>query len=177
MQGYLAKWIQCKEQKNVMKVMKRKEIQLMRKIDENLVIKKNTWFHLNYNCVEQILYSLRRICDPVKEYVDNSFTPLNDKYLEELNEVKNKVLWAIDATNITIYSADYKDVDAAIERIKNREDSIMAISMKQMNRIQDKQENIDLSLLYLNIIQESFEIVVELRHILRDSAMFNEKTL
>lgn len=169
--------IQCKEQKNVMKVMKRKEIQLMRKIDENLVIKKNTWFHLNYNCVEQILYSLRRICDPVKEYVDNSFTPLNDKYLDELNEVKNKVLWAIDATNITIYSADYKDVDAAIERIKNREDSIMAISMKQMNRIQDKQENIDLSLLYLNIIQESFEIVVELRHILRDSAMFNEKTL
>ncbi len=109
--------------------------------------------------------------------MDNSFTPLNDKYLEELNEVKNKVLWAIDAANITIYSADYKDVDAAIERIKNREDSIMAISMKQMNRIQDKQENIDLSLLYLNIIQESVEIVVELRHILRDSAMFNEKTL
>ncbi len=169
--------IQCKDQKNVMKVMKRKEIQLLRRIDESIMIKKNTWFHLNYNCVEQILYSLRRICDPVKEYVDNSFTPLNDKYIEELDEVKNKVLWAVDATNIIIYSSDYKDIDAAIERVKNRGDSINDISVKQMNRIQDKQENIDLSLLYLNIIQESVEIVTELRHILRDSAMFNEKAL
>ena len=62
-----------------------------------------------------------------------------------------------------------------MDRIKRREDELMNISIEQMNRIQKKHENIDLSVLYLNIIQESVEIVTEMRHILRNSAKMNEK--
>ncbi|MGN0034068.1 MAG: inorganic phosphate transporter [Candidatus Limimorpha sp.] len=165
----------CKIEKNTMKMLKRKEIQMMRRLDESEIFRKNTWFHLNYNCIEQILYSLRRICEPCKEYVDNSFTPLGKEYVEELNKVKEMTNWAIDAANIVIYSADYKEHEIVMDRIKKREDELMNISIEQMNRIQKKHENIDLSVLYLNIIQESVEIVAEMRHILRNSAKMNEK--
>ena len=83
--------------------------------------------------------------------------------------------WAIDAANIVIYSSDYKEHEIVMDRIKRREDELMNISIEQMNRIQKKHENIDLSVLYLNIIQESVEIVTEMRHILRNSAKMNEK--
>lgn len=163
----------CRMAKEKMKQLKRKEIMIMRRLDDKM-INKNTWFHLSYNCIEQILYSLRRICDPCKEYVDNSFTPLDKKYLSEVENLKEKVLWTIDAAGITIYSSEYKDVDAVMERIKVREDEVIDMSHEQMNRIQHDKENIDLALLYLNIMQESSEIITEMRHILRSEAKMNE---
>ncbi len=162
----------CRDAKQIMKQLKRKEIMIMRRLDDKM--NKNTWFHLSYNCIEQILYSLRRICDPCKEYVDNSFTPLDKKYLPEVENLKEKVFWSIDAAGITIYSSEYKDVDAVMERIKVREDAAVDMSREQMNRIQNNKENIDLALLYLNIIQESSAIITEMRHILRSEAKMNE---
>jgi hypothetical protein len=145
----------------------------MRRLDDKMM-NKNTWFHISYNCIEQMLYSLRRICDPCKEYVDNSFTPLDKKYLPEVESLKEKVFWAIDATDITIYSSEYKDVDAIMERIRLREEDVTAMTHEQMNRIQNNKENIDLGLLYLNIIQESSTIITEMRHVLRSEAKLNE---
>lgn len=162
----------CRDAKQIMKQLKRKEIMIMRRLDDKM--NKNTWFHLSYNSIEQILYSLRRVCDPCKEYVDNSFTPLDKKYLPEVENLKEKVFWAIDAADITIYSSEYKDVDAVMERIKVREDEAVEMSREQMNRIQNSKENIDLALLYLNIIQESSAIITEMRHILRNEAKMNE---
>ena len=164
----------CRDAKQKMKLFKRKEIMMMRRLDDNMV-NKNTWFHLSYNCIEQILYSLRRICDPCKEYVDNSFTPLDKKYLPEVESLKEKVFWAIDAADITIYNSSYNDVEAIMERIRIREENVTEMSHQQMNRIQHDKENIDLALLYLNIIQESSEIITEMRHILRSEAKLNEK--
>ena len=162
----------CRDAKQIMKQLKRKEIMIMRRLDDKM--NKNTWFHLSYNSIEQILYSLRRVCDPCKEYVDNSFTPLDKKYLPEVENLKEKVFWAIDAADITIYSSEYKDVDAVMERVKVREDEAVEMSCEQMNRIQNSKENIDLALLYLNIIQESSAIITEMRHILRNEAKMNE---
>ena len=162
----------CRDAKQIMKQLKRKEIMIMRRLDDKM--NKNTWFHLSYNSIEQILYSLRRICDPCKEYVDNSFTPLDKKYLPEVESLKEKVLWSIDAADITIYTSEYKDVDAIMERVKLREENVTEMSHEQMNRIQYNKENIDLALLYLNIIQESSTIITEMRHDLRNEAKMNE---
>lgn len=163
----------CRLAKDKMKQFKRKEIMIMRRLDDKM-INKNTWFHLSYNCIEQILYALRRICDPCKEYVDNSFTPLDKKYLPEVESLKEKVFWAMETANITIASSEYGDVDAVMEMIRVREEDVVTMSHEQMNRIQHDRDNIDLALLYLNIIQESSELVTEMRHLLRSEAKMNE---
>ena len=88
--------------------------------------------------------------------------------------ITTRELGSIDAADITIYSSEYKDVEAVMERIKIREDEVVEMSHEQMNRIQNNKENIDLALLYLNIIQESSEIITEMRHILRSESKMNE---
>ena len=163
----------CRLAKDKMKQLKRKEIIIMRRLDDKM-INKNTWFHLSYNCIEQILYALRRICDPCKEYVDNSFTPLDKKYLPEVENLKDKVLWSLSAADNTILNSDYKDVEYIMEQITERESAVIEMSHEQMNRIQHDRDNIDLALLYLNIIQESSELVTEMRHLLRSEAKMNE---
>ena len=163
----------CRLAKDKMKQLKRKEIIIMRRLDDKM-INKNTWFHLSYNCIEQILYALRRICDPCKEYVDNSFTPLDKKYLPEVEILKDNVLWSLSAADNTILNSDYKDVEYIMEQITARESAVIEMSHEQMNRIQHDRDNIDLALLYLNIIQESSELVTEMRHLLRSEAKMNE---
>ena len=163
----------CRLAKDKMKQLKRKEIIIMRRLDDKM-INKNTWFHLSYNCIEQILYALRRICDPCKEYVDNSFTPLDKKYLPEVENLKDKVLWSLSVADNTILNSDYKDVEYIMEQITERESAVIEMSHEQMNRIQHDRDNIDLALLYLNIIQESSELVTEMRHLLRSEAKMNE---
>ncbi len=164
---------ECRLAKDKMKQLKRKEIMIMRRMDDKM-INKNTWFHLSYNCIEQILYALRRICDPCKEYVDNSFTPLDKKYFPEVESLKEKFFWAMETANITIASSEYGDVDTVMDMIKVREEDVVMMSHEQMNRIQHDRDNIDLALLYLNIIQESSELVTEMRHLLRSEAKMNE---
>ncbi len=164
---------ECRLAKDKMKQLKRKEIMIMRRLDDKM-INKNTWFHLSYNCIEQILYALRRICDPCKEYVDNSFTPLDKKYLPEVESLKEKVFWAMETANVTIATSEYGDIDAVMDMIKVREEDVVTMSHEQMNRIQHDKDNIDLALLYLNIIQESSELVTEMRHLLRSEAKMNE---
>lgn len=166
---------QCKVEKNTMKTLKRKEIQMIRRLDGHEIFKKNTWFHLNYNCIEQTLYALRRICEPCKEYVDNSFSPLSEDYVEELSSVMVKTLKAIDDVSFMLKYVDAGKLAEMTKSVKADEDFIMEICVRQMDRIQNKQENIDLSVLYLNILQESAEIVTEMRHILRNTVKLNEK--
>lgn len=168
-------FIQCKIEKSTMKTMKRKELQMMRRLDGHEIFKKNTWFHLNYNCVEQALYSLRRICEPCKEYVDNSFSPLSKEYVEELSSVMVKTLKAIDDASFMLMYVDADKLNEMTESVKRNEDYIMEVCVRQMDRVQNRQENLDLAVLYLNILQESMEIVTEMRHILRNTVKLNEK--
>ncbi|MBR6830605.1 MAG: inorganic phosphate transporter, partial [Tidjanibacter sp.] len=162
------------EAKSRMKIMKRKEIMVMRMLDPMVMMKKNTWFHLSYNCCEQMLYSIRRICDPCKEHVDNSFTPLDGKYRDEILYIKNLVAEAADITRNAITSSDYSNLEPIRDKIKARKDIILGIRRQQMDRISQNDDNIDVSTLYLSIIQESEELITEMRHLVRDISKLSE---
>ncbi len=163
-----------KDRKIKMKILKRKEIKAIQLSKNKRMMRVNTWFHLSYNCVEEILYSLRRICEPVKEHIDNSFTPLDQKYFAELEEVKAKVLFSMDETIDVIKTGDYAGLDELRGILKERKDFILAIRDRQMKRVQQGGENLNVALLYLNIIQEAQELINELRHLLRDMSKMQE---
>lgn len=165
---------EAKEEKLRMKVLKRREIKALQMLDSKAMIEKNTWFHLSYNCVEEMLYSLRRICEPAKEHVDSSFSPLDKKYFDELLDVKFKVMLSMDLVKDIILSMDYNDLEVSRNLLKDRKDFILGVRKEQMDRIQKGSDGLEVSLLYLNIIQESQEIVTELRHLVRDMSKMHE---
>ena len=72
------------DEKDILKKIRRKETLGMRRIDRNVAIEKNTWFHLGSNSSEQMMYCLKRMCEPCKEHVDNNFNHLPAECAEEL---------------------------------------------------------------------------------------------
>lgn len=159
-------------QKEMLKKLRRKEILGLRRIDNNLAIEKNTWFHLGSNSCEQMLYCLKRICEPCKEHVDNNFKPLSKRAIKEFIPLRDELTRLMGEARNILANGDYGKADAILSEGDQLKDKISVLRKQQMNRIQDEETNIKTSLVYLNILQESQELVSTWRHLLRAGRMF-----
>ena len=159
-------------QKELLKKLRRKEILGLRRIDNNLAIEKNTWFHLGSNSCEQMLYCLKRICEPCKEHVDNNFNPLSERAVKEFIPVRNELTTLMEEARNVLADNNYEKTDIILKEGDRLKEKLSMLRKQQMNRIQEKDTNIKTSLVYLNILQESQELVSTWRHLLRAGRMF-----
>ena len=160
------------DEKGKWKRYRRKEILGMRKIDYMLAVEKNTWFHLGCNNSTQIIYCLKRMLEPVMEHVDNNFNPLPDNYKSELDPLLNDVCNYLERTRGMISSGDFNTADELLVEGNAIKSRISQIRHQQQDRMQREDSNIKVSLLYLNTLQETQELVSMMRHLLRASKRF-----
>lgn len=163
---------QAGEEKNSLKKTRRKEIIGLRRIETASAIEKNTWFHLGSNSCEQMIYCMKRICEPCKEHVDNNFKPLSERARNEFIPVRDEMIDLMTQARDVIISGDYEKADAILKDGDGLKNKISALRRHQMNRIHDESVNVKTALVYLNILQESQELVSNWRHLLRASRMF-----
>lgn len=140
----------------------------MRRIDTQLSLEKNTWFHLSTNSDQQMIYCLKRMNDPCQEHVDNNFNPLNEECVAELQQVKQQVLEFIARGGAIIEEQNLEIVEAFLLETENYKDKLSVIRKKQFDRLQtENSQYLKVALVYLNILQESQELISCLRHDLR----------
>lgn len=155
------------EEKDKLKKIRRKETLGMRRIDRNVAIEKNTWFHLAANSSEQMMYCLKRICEPCKEHVDNNFNPLPPESAGEFIPVRNELILLFQRTQLIISQGLYPQADAVLAEGEELKKKLSALHQMQMEKMQEENASVKLSLVYLNLLQESQELVSILRHMLR----------
>ena len=162
-------------EKEMLKKTRRKEILGLRSIDKLMAIEKNTWFHLGSNSCEQLLYCLKRTCEPCKEHVDNNFKPLSSRARTEFIPIRDEMIILMDKANAIISKGDYSSTDMVLKEGDALKKKISKLRKEQMDRIHDENVNIKTALVYLNILQESQELVSTWRHMLRASRMFQSE--
>ena len=166
--------VRTSEEKHMWKRYRRKEILGMRKIDYLLAVEKNTWFHLGCNSNSQIIYSLKRMLEPIMEHVDNNFAPLPQKYVDELVPVCNDVDRFLQEAAHMIETCDFKNQDELLVEGNALKSRISQIRHMQQDRIQSENTNIKLAMLYLSTLQETQEIISTVRHLLRAAKRFQQ---
>lgn len=155
------------------KRIRRRELICLRKVNETVAIKKNTWFHLYSNCDSQMLYCLFRLIDPCKEHVDNNFKPLPEKYIKEFLPIRDELLELIQKSKTDIETNEFGDTLDLLNAGDFLKDKISDLRHRQENRMQYASE-IRVELLYLNILQETQELTDCVRHQLRACRRFLE---
>ncbi len=161
-----------KNKKTELKKIRRKEMIGMRRIDKDIAIEKNTWFHLASNSTQQMLYCLRRICEPCQEHVDNNFSPLAKERIKEFVPLRDTLIYLLNHTKIIISNGNYTNVDDVRSECDKLKEALSRTRKLQMNRMQDEKDNLAVSYVYLNMLQESQELVSSLRHLLRAARSF-----
>ena len=162
------------KEKEARKKLRQRELVGMRKLDKDLSLEKNTWFHLAANSGEQMIYCLKRMSEPVKEHVDNNFNPLSNAEVAELMEVRKKVCDLVARSREAARDMDVKKIDALLAEEDNYKDQLSEMRAAQEDHLQDaSSQDIKVVLVYLNMLQETEELISALRHYLRALKLFN----
>lgn len=115
-----------------------------------------------------MLYNLRRINEICKEHVENNFNPLPKRYVEELAVIKEKVTILF---NDTISMVDSSAIDV-VNLLRRHCDEIKDMISDTYHSLYDHLREGDTSTMtvlyvYLNVLQETQEMVSGLRKYLR----------
>lgn len=157
------------DEKDILKKIRRKETLGMRRIDRNVAIEKNTWFHLGSNSSEQMMYCLKRMCEPCKEHVDNNFNPLPAECAEEFVPIRDMLKSLLERTKDIIDKGNYEEADLVLAEGEELKTCLSRLHKMRIERMQEENSSVKLSLVYLNLLQESQELVSIMRHMLRAS--------
>lgn len=156
-------------EKVTLKNTRRKETLCFRRINKDLAIEKNAWFHLGNNCTVSMLYNLRRISEFCKEHVDNNFMPLPARYVEDFMPVRDSILQLLERGCVIWENGCYEEtVD-----LRNRCEEVKKLISQKCKVIfthlqeDDTEENLTVTYVYLNMLQESQELLSAYRQLLR----------
>lgn len=155
-------------QKTELKNARRKETLCLRQLPRELAIEKTTWFYLGNNSCMSILYNLRRICEICKEHVENNFHHLPAAYVDDFNLIRGSV----DHLFADILAMmDTREIDT-VNLIRRHCDELKDTISDTYHRLYDHIREGDASAMtvlyvYLNVLQETQEMVSGLRKYLR----------
>ena len=162
-----------KDEREMWKRYRRKEIIGMRKIDRLQAIEKDTWFYLGINSISQILYGLKRMLEPILEHVDNNFSPLPDDFINEYAPVVERTSKFLVDIQTAIENNDFSTSDEVLVNGSILKNEVSAIRHSLQDRIQRDESNLTVALLYLSTLQETQEIISNARHLLRAAKRFS----
>ncbi len=162
-------------QKETLKGSRRKETLCLRQVSREMAIEKSAWFHLGNNCCMAILYNLRRINEICKEHVDNNFMPLPQRYMQDFEMVRTQVTTLF---NDTLAMIDGSHTDA-VGTLRRQCDKIKDVVSDMYHKLHMQLSHGDAATIgvlyvYLNTLQETREMVSNLRKYLRAYAKLRD---
>ncbi len=160
------------DKKGRLKNIRRKETICIRRLDQETAMRKGAWFFASFNELEQLYYAIRRICEPAYEHVDNHFTPLPEKYTAEFTPERDKLLGYMDGIIRKCEEMEYGGLKETEEKLKAVQKDFSNMRKSLMEDIRNKNMNINVGYLYLNVLQESEQMAIVLKQMIRSSRKF-----
>lgn len=163
------------QQKSLLKNARRKETLCLRHVTHETAIEKSPWFYLSNNLCMSVLYNLLRINEVCKEHVENNFHPLPPRYTAEYEKLRSRISDLFSSTLEVIESGDIQ----SIAKLRSHCDEIKDFVSDSYHQAQDHLRDGDTSsvtvmYVYINILQETQEMVSSIRKYLRAFAKLRD---
>lgn len=157
-----------------LKAQRRRLTLCLRKVVPETAIEKSAWFHLDINMAMSINYSLRRITEVCREHVDNNFRRMPQQFKESFSLTRNSICDALCAASDAVTAG----APEAIDVLRLRCEAIKADLSSHAREVyeclhRDDPADLTVNYVYLNLLQESQELVTSLRKLLRASGKLN----
>ncbi len=167
---------ELQNEKAALKKIRRQELLALRKLPAEIAIERNTWFHLGANSDQQFIYSLRRMLEPIKEHVENNFHPLSEQLIAEFRPIHQKINELMKMSCEQIETNRYESYREILAEANACKDELSVLRKRHIDRMQRMEGNnlLQMSLVYLNVLQESQEFLSVMRHQLRAAKKFME---
>lgn len=157
-----------RQTKTVLKNDRRKQTLCLRQVDRPTAMEMNTWFYLGNNCCMSILYNLRRMAEACREHVDNNFRPLPQAYVDEFELLRTRIGVLFN----DVLTMMNQEAIPAVPLLRRHCDELKGALSAHYHRLrqhlhEEDPESMSVLYVYLNLLQESREMVSSLRKYLR----------
>lgn len=165
---------ELKEEQNTLKKYRKQEMMALKRVPTSVAIECNTWFHVGANSNQQYIYCLRRMLEPIREHVENNFNPLPAHCVEEFKPVIETVNTLMSTTEKLISTRRFDEYREVLSKADNCKDLLSVMRKKHIDRMQREEgsTNYQISLIYLNLLQETQQFLSIMRHQLRSTKKF-----
>jgi len=171
---------QCQNEVNerliLLKKQRKRELLALKRIPQEKAIRLNTWFHLGMDSNMQSIYSLQRLLEPVREHVDSNFNPLPEAYILEFGRISLEVNGLMNRTEHMITENRFENYREVMDQADLCKDELSRMRKLHINRMQvdTSTQGLQVALLYLNLLQETQQLLSHMRHQLRAAKKFLE---
>ncbi|HBN46359.1 MAG TPA: inorganic phosphate transporter, partial [Prevotella sp.] len=162
---------------DILKKYRRQEMLGLKRSPMEIAVERNTWFHVGANADQQYVYTLRRMLQPIKEHVDNNFNPVPAAYVSEYEPVRRRVNELMKMTCEAIETNRYEQYRSVLAEADMCKDNLSVIRKVHINRMQQSHSNktMQVDMVYLNLLQETQQLLSVMRHQLRSAKKFMEE--
>ena len=169
LKGLRATQLLLKDKQEELKRVRHREFVALHRIPEDIALEHNTWFHLGANSNQQFIYCLKRLLEPIKEHIDNNFNPVPAAFMEEFRPIRNRIGNLMDETCEMLTTCCFDHEKRVLEEAELCKKELSALRKTHIDRMQRRTGTADYktSLIYLNILQESQELLNIMRHQLK----------
>lgn len=169
LKGLRATQLLLKDKQEELKKVRHREFVALHRIPEDIALEHNTWFHLGANSNQQFIYCLKRLLEPIKEHIDNNFNPVPAVFMEEFRPIRNRIGNLMDETCEMLTTCSFDHEKRVLEEAELCKKELSALRKTHIDRMQRRTGTADYktSLIYLNILQESQELLSIMRHQLK----------
>lgn len=156
------------KEKEVLKSDRRKETLCLRCVSRETAIEKSAWFHLSNTSCMGMLYNLRRINEICREHVDNNFHPLPRHYVDEFKIIQSRIATMFKEVLDMMKESATEDVPTLRHQCNDLKDLLSETYHRLFTHLREGDPaSMTVVYVYLNMLQETLELVSGLRKYLR----------
>ncbi len=122
--------------------------------------------------LREIVHSISFISKPSLEHLDNNLKPLNEDQIKELNKIKDELNDLVQSIMQIIAEGNYYDISIILEKQHTLLDLIQDSNKQQLKRIKTGTVSTKTSLLYLNILSETKNLILYAVNLLKSQRDF-----
>ena len=143
-------------------------------LEENYV-KTGHYYVQVVDYANEVTKALVHITKPGLEHIENNHQGFNEEQIEDLRMIENKVKVIYNMIEYILKNNDFTQLDATLTMRDSLFEDFAEIIKRQIYRIKNKETSTRSSMLYLDILNETKTMVLQVRNLLKAQTYFVQK--
>lgn len=163
------------EKKIHLKQVKRVGTLGVTQLDHDIAVEKGLYYYQGNDFASEIVFSIRRLAEPLKEHIDNNFNPLNEAQKEDFGQVTHEIVHFLCRCADMIQANEYGPLDELVAESVALNNRLVGLKKGELKRIQGQSGSTKVSMVYLTMVQEAQNIVSFTANLIKVSRKFQKE--
>ena len=145
-------------------------------LDYDIAVEKGLYYYQSNDFVSEIIFSVSRLAEPLKDHIDNNFNPLNANQRNDFSQMTAKLTDFVSRCAHLIGSNNYGNMYGLVHESAQLTEELIALKRAELKRIQGQSgSSTKVSMVYLNMVQEAQNIVSFTCNLIKVSRKFQKE--